>query len=89
MNLGSVGENIGGRRMNRLKQMGLTPGHVDLVFFIATPAYNGLHIEIKVKGGRVSAEQKHIHKVLIDFGYKVAVCWSWDEAKEVTEEYLK
>ena len=32
LTLGSIGENVGSRRMARLKQMGLTPGYPDLFF---------------------------------------------------------
>lgn len=35
LTLGSFGENVGEKRMNRLKQMGLTPGYPDL--FLALP----------------------------------------------------
>jgi len=32
--IGSIGENVGPRRMHRLKQMGLTPGYPDLVLYL-------------------------------------------------------
>lgn len=109
LTLGSIGENVGGRRMNRLKAMGYTPGHVDLVlhkvrvFPIHHPLTKtsngyttqdgailipGLHIELKVKGGRVSAEQKDVHNLLTIERYLVKVCWDWIEAQQVITQYL-
>lgn len=95
LNLASFGENIGGRRMNELKAMGLTPGYPDL--FLAYPkrlsphkpiTAPGLYIEMKKPDGRLRAEQKRIHKRLIEQGYQVDTCYNWDEAKAVIEVYL-
>jgi hypothetical protein len=41
LTLGSFGENVGEKRMARLKQMGLTPGFPDL--FLALPKRTELH----------------------------------------------
>jgi hypothetical protein len=50
---------------------------------------HGLYIEMKAKGGRLSAEQKEVIPMLEDAGYKVAVCYSADEALQVIAEYLE
>lgn len=92
LTLGSFGENVGERRMARLKQMGLTPGFPDL--FLAVPVNNdlpthfGLYIEMKKKGGKVSAIQKEIHELLRAHGYAVHVAYDWDEAVTFVKEYL-
>jgi len=87
--LPSFGENIGGRRMNRLKSMGLTPGFPDIAIFVTNNVYPGLLIEMKSKDGKLKKHQESIHLELIGQGYKVVTCYSWDEAKDATTEYLK
>lgn len=47
LTLGSFGENVGARRMKRLKQMGLSPGFPDL--FLAVPRANSITLEIDGK----------------------------------------
>ncbi len=97
MTLGPFGENIGSRRMARLKEMGLTPGYADLVFYIPKISQSkdgytfvpGFLIEMKSKGGKVSPKQKKIRDRLIKMGYEVKIAWSWIEAKEYTQEYLR
>jgi hypothetical protein len=97
LTLGSFGENVGERRMARLKQMGLTPGFPDLFLAVPIEIYeplntkkksycysrlNGLYIEMKTKRGKISPEQLEMHKLLREQNYKVDVCRSWHEAME-------
>lgn len=92
MTLGSFGENVGERRMKRLKEMGLTPGYPDLVFNIPVKKNGafifGLFIEMKTVKGRVSPAQKEVHTDLIAQGYRVEVAKSWEEAKACLVNYL-
>lgn len=96
LTVASFGENIGARRMKRLKDMGLTPGWPDL--FLAIPKRlnenspiicPGFFIEMKVKGGAVEPHQQKIHEKLRSVGFRVDVCWSCDEAIDSTKDYLK
>lgn len=49
----------------------------------------GLYIEMKKAGtGRLTKEQKEFKKHLEFYGYVTAVCFTWDEAKEVILDYL-
>lgn len=89
LTLGSFGENIGERRMARLKQMGLTPGFPDLYLAFPTEHYHGLYIEMKKKNGKVTAIQKKIHELLKEQGYAVHVAYYWLEAKDVLNDYLE
>ena len=50
---------------------------------------HALFIEMKAPGGRLSAEQKQIIALLEERDYKVAVCYSAEEAKKVIAEYLE
>lgn len=89
----SFGENIGPKRMARLKQMGLTPGYPDLMLFVPKPYQvfwrAGLLIEMKRKKGRPTPNQLHIHELLTEKGYVVKVAHSWEEAKEIMLDYLE
>ena len=89
LNLGSFGENVGARRMKRLKAMGLTPGHPDLMLYVPRGMFHGLLIEMKTKTGRVSLIQKQIHDLLREQNYKVEVARSYEEAAEILKCYLK
>jgi hypothetical protein len=97
LTLGSFGEDIGPIRMNRLKQMGLTPGYPDLVLHLAYYKKHpdgqiefsaGLFIEMKTKIGVVSESQKEIHELLRRAYYVVEVARDWDEAKEIVKRYI-
>lgn len=73
----------------RLKGQGLRPGFPDIDLPVKRFPYSGLKIELKrVKGGSVSADQKLIHKLLAQQGYRVEVCKGWVEAVETTLGYL-
>jgi hypothetical protein len=50
---------------------------------------NGLFIEMKAPGGKVTPRQAEMHKLLTAQGYEVAVCWSFDEFKQTIEDYLQ
>lgn len=97
----SFGENIGPRRMQRLKQMGLTPGWPDI--YIAIPSYvkytdaskktnkrlkYGLFIEMKTAKTKQTKQQQLIGEQLTAKGYLVSVCHNWDQAREIVKEYL-
>lgn len=101
LTLASFGENIGAKRMNELKAMGLTPGYPDLFLAIPTgvristdigefwvDVVPGLFIEMKTKKGRITPAQREIHKLLRFQNYQVEVCRGFEEAKKIIEEYL-
>lgn len=48
----------------------------------------GLFIELKVKTGIVSDEQKEWLNHLNESGYCAKVCWSWQEARDLLIWYL-
>lgn len=73
----------------RAKVSGVRAGVPDI--FLACPYahYAGLFIEMKKKGGTVSGVQKEWHEKLRHVGYGVAVCYSWEEARDVIVDYLE
>lgn len=72
-----------------LKLIGLRPGVSD--FFIPVPVdpYHGLWLELKTVKGRLTVPQcEWIAKMKVR-SYAAYVAYGWDEAKTITEEYLK
>ena len=72
-----------------MKAEGVLAGCADLFVMASSGFYNGLYIEMKTEKGRQTNSQKWFEKKATDFGYKYAVCRSFDEFKKTIEEYLK
>jgi hypothetical protein len=74
----------------RLKEQGVKAGVPDLCLPVARGGYHGLYIELKrLKGGRLSAEQKELIPKLAAQGFCVKECKGWVAASEEIEKYLK
>lgn len=71
------------------KRMGYIAGTLDIFHCIARGGFNGLVIEMKVKGNSLSDEQKEMIQRLKDENYLCFVCYSSDEAIQVVTNYLK
>lgn len=70
---------------NKRYSQGMLKGCPDLFF----PEFN-LFIELKRRdGGVVSLEQKKVHKILRNYGYKVEVCHGAKEAWQAIENERK
>ena len=72
----------------RLKDMGQLKGAPDLLIAVPSANYHGLFIEMKATKGRLTPEQKEVHKELLAQGYDIHVCYSDQEAMQVTQNYL-
>ena len=72
----------------RLKQAGLKPGVPDVCLPTAHGGYIGLYIEMKVKPNKPTDNQKQWLRALREAGHFVAVCYTWEEAKDLREEYI-
>lgn len=69
--IGMEGVRLSRSQRAKAKIQGMEPGRCDLrVYF---PERRMVHIELKRKGGRVSAEQKAWHERLRSFGFDVHV----------------
>jgi hypothetical protein len=73
----------------RLKAEGVKAGVLDIFLPVARSVWHGLWVEMKTAKGQLSQEQKDWIKYLRDAGYGVAVCKSWDEARDVIKGYLE
>jgi hypothetical protein len=72
----------------RLKSQGVKPGIPDLWLPVAWLGFHGLVIELKVSGGRLSTAQSWWLDALRGQGYRVEVCYGWQDAAAVLETYL-
>ena len=73
----------------RMKATGYKSGFPDIFIYEARNGYNGLAIELKVKGNYASQNQKKVLSILNDKGYRAEVCTGYDNAVEVIDEYLE
>lgn len=73
----------------KFKRMGVMPGVPDILIFHATEMFNGLAIELKVHPNKPSLAQKKIINKFINEKWLTIICYSFDEAMAVIDEYLK
>lgn len=72
----------------RLKALGLKSGVPDLCLPTAHGGYIGLYIEMKVKPNKPTENQKRWLRALRAAGHMVAVCYDWDSARQLLEDYM-
>ena len=72
----------------RMKREGVLAGVSDIMLPVSRGGYHGLYVELKVKGGKTSDNQKWWIKETGKQGYYSTVCFGWVEAKGVIERYL-
>ena len=74
---------------SKLKAEGVLSGVPDLHIPIAKKGFNGLYIELKKgKAGKVSDNQKTIMEKLQSECYRCEVCRSFDEFRNVVDNYM-
>ena len=81
-----------------LKEEGVLAGVPDLMVLSARGGYHGLFVEMKkssvgVRGqlvgrGHLSAVQKELFPRIEEKGYKIEVCYSFDDFEKVVTEYM-
>lgn len=72
-----------------LKKQGVKAGVPDLSLPVPKGGYHGLYIELKAHNNTLSYNQEEWLKKLSGYGYYSAVCWGWEQAKNIIEKYLK
>lgn len=72
----------------RMKREGVKAGVSDIMLPVARSGYHGLYIELKIKGGKPSDNQKWWIAEVSKQGYLAVVCFGWVEASEVIKKYL-
>ena len=83
----------GGKRNPRegakFKRMGVKAGIPDILIFNPNDSYNGLAIELKVKGGKLSQSQKEALKRFELIRWRVEVVYSFDQFEDIIDAYFK
>ena len=72
-----------------LRDEGALSGVADLLLLVPRHGYAGLCIEMKKPGGRMSDSQKAFKAAVERFHYKYVVCYSEDEFKAATADYIE
>ena len=77
----------------KLKAEGVKAGIPDICLPVARRwrdmDFHGLWVEMKVGRNKPTANQIWWHMQLAQQGYRVAVCWGWESARDVIDEYLR
>ena len=72
----------------RQSAAGMVAGVADLFLPVAGRGAVGLYLEMKVKGGRQSVEQKAFEAFVVEQGYRYVLAWSWHEAAAAVLDHL-
>ena len=72
----------------RQSAAGMVAGGADLFLPVAGRGAVGLYLEMKVKGGRQSVEQKAFEQFVVGQGYRYVLAWSWPEAAAAVLDHL-
>ena len=73
----------------RLKAKGVKKGVPDVLIFEPKGNYIGLAIELKIKPNKTTKEQEYWMQELIKKGWFCDVCYSFDEVKNLLDNYLE
>ena len=72
-----------------MKRMGYRNGTPDILIFEPRGRFHGLILELKVKGGVVSDDQRSFISDASDRGYATAVCWDYNQAIGTVNNYMR
>ena len=72
----------------KLKAEGALAGVPDLFLMAANKTHHGLFIEMKAAKGKVSEQQKYFIEQAKAQGYEACVCYGFEQAKDVINNYL-
>ena len=72
----------------RLRAEGVKAGVPDLCLPVARGQYHGLYIELKAGENTTTKKQKEWLEYLRQQGYYTAVCYGWQPAAQLIEQYL-
>ena len=72
----------------KFKKMGVKSGVPDILIFEPREQFNGLAIELKIKGNSVTGNQKNWLWQLFQNGWETTVVYNFDDFKTVVDNYL-
>lgn len=71
-----------------MKAEGVVAGVSDLILLYPSGEYHALCIEMKTEKGRQQDSQKEFQQAVERFGYKYAVCRSFEDFRKTIDGYL-
>lgn len=71
-----------------LKRQGVKAGVPDLCLPVPKDGYHGLYIEMKYGKNKQTDNQEEWMERLRQYGYRTAVCYGADEARETIKQYI-
>ena len=71
-----------------LKRQGVKAGVPDLCLPVPKDGYHGLYIEMKYGKNKPTGNQEEWLESLRQYGYKTAVCYGADKARETIKQYI-
>ena len=72
----------------RNRKLGTTAGVFDFICLVRSGAYSALAIDFKVPGNELSLVQRKFQKVAEKQGVKCCVCYSFEQATALIDEYM-
>lgn len=76
------------REAHNLKLQGVKSGVPDVCLPVPSGKYHGLYIEMKYGKNKPTENQTRWLTSLYKNGYFTTVCYNWEEARKVIENYL-
>ena len=73
----------------KLKAEGVKSGIPDIFFAAAKGKYHGLFLEMKAGKNKPTRQQQDMMQMLWKQGYMCAVAYGWEQARDITMDYLK
>lgn len=73
----------------KLKREGTKPGVLDIHLPVARQGFHSLYIEMKVGSNKLTKLQQDFKRMAESEGNLCVVCYSWVEAKDALEGYLR
>lgn len=72
----------------KFKRMGTKAGVPDISLMFPSKSLHGLFIELKRGANKLTKSQEVMIKHLREAGYRVEICYSWEEAIKAVDDYL-
>nr|DAP00690.1 MAG TPA: Nuclease [Caudoviricetes sp.] len=72
----------------KLKRLGVRAGMPDILIFQPNKTYSGLAIELKIKPNKPTKNQLEVLTMLSNNNWNTAVCYDFDEAKNLIDNHL-
>ena len=73
----------------KFKMMGVRAGMPNILIFEKKNIFSGLFIELKIGKNKTTDSQNLVIKELIRLGWAGSICYTFEDAKHIIDNYLK